>query len=337
MEVFGFNPQRAIRGSYILYGTSFTAYLVSQGKTAINLTDKIFHDDEAARLHLEAQRWPDGAYCPHCGECEKVTELQGKSTKPGTYICKSCRTKFTVTVGTVFERSHVGLAKWLLAFRLMAASKKGVSAHQLHRSLDVTYKTAWFMAHRIRAAMAETNPGPLGGEGKTVEVDETYMGGKEKNKHKNKRVAKWDYLGGKQAVVTLVERDGKARSFHVANVTSKTLRPIVVKHASRKSNLMTDGAAMYPDGRRVRLAWLRRSRSRRVRPWPDPLQHGREFLLDPEARRLRHLSPRERGPSGPLPRRVRLPLQQPPGQRRHPYRRDAQGHHGQAPDLSAVW
>lgn len=212
----------------------------------MNLTDKIFHDDEAARLHLEAQRWPDGAYCPHCGECEKVTLLGGKSTKPGTYICKSCRTKFTVTVGTVFERSHVGLAKWLLAFRLMAASKKGVSAHQLHRSLDVTYKTAWFMAHRIRAAMAEENPGPLGGEGKTVEVDETYMGGKEGNKHKNKRKAKWDHLGGKQAVVTLVERDGKARSFHVANVTSKTLRPIVVKHASRKSNLMTDGAAMYP-------------------------------------------------------------------------------------------
>ncbi|MDP3854499.1 IS1595 family transposase [Phenylobacterium sp.] len=212
----------------------------------MNLTDKIFHDDEAARLHLEAQRWPDGAYCPHCGECEKVTLLGGKSTKPGTYICKSCRTKFTVTVGTVFERSHVGLAKWLLAFRLMASSKKGVSAHQLHRSLDVTYKTAWFMAHRIRAAMAEENPGPLGGEGKTVEVDETYMGGKEANKHRNKRMAKRDHLGGKQAVVTLVERDGKARSFHVANVTSKTLRPIVVKHASRKSNLMTDGARMYP-------------------------------------------------------------------------------------------
>jgi transposase-like protein len=210
----------------------------------MNLTDKIFHDDEAARLHLEAQRWPDGAYCPHCGECEKVTLLGGKSTKPGTYICKACRTKFTVTVGTVFERSHVGLAKWLLAFRLMASSKKGVSAHQLHRSLDVTYKTAWFMAHRIREAMRVDAPEPLGGEGKIVEADETYIGGKEGNKHANKRNSR-DLYGRKEAVLTLVERGGAARSFHVANVTAKTLRPLVVKSISRKSTLMTDGARFY--------------------------------------------------------------------------------------------
>jgi transposase-like protein len=120
----------------------------------MNLTDPIYHKDEAARLHLEAQRWPDGPYCPRCGECDRVTRLQGKSTAPGLCICKSCRTKFSVTMGTVFERSHIGLAKWMLGFRLMASSKKGVSAHQLHRSLDITYKSAWFMAHRIRDAMA---------------------------------------------------------------------------------------------------------------------------------------------------------------------------------------
>jgi transposase-like protein len=212
----------------------------------MNLTDKIFHDDEAARIHLEAQRWPDGAYCPHCGECEKVTELQGKSTKPGTYICKACRTKFTVTVGTIFERSHIGLAKWMLAFRLMASAKKGVSAHQLHRSLGVTYKTAWFMAHRIREAMRLDAPEPMGGHGSIIEADETYIGGSERNKHRNKRNKHNDHLGGKQAVVTLVERNGAARSFHVANVTSKTLRSVIVTNASRKSHLMTDGARMYP-------------------------------------------------------------------------------------------
>ena len=211
----------------------------------MNLTAKIFHDDEAARIHLEAQRWPDGAYCPHCGECEAVTLLQGKSTKPGTYICKACRTKFTVTVGTIFERSHIGLAKWMLAFRLMASAKKGVSAHQLHRSLGVTYKTAWFMAHRIRAAMNIEPEGGLGGAGKFVEADETYVGGKASNKHANKRLPRDREAELKQKVVTLVERDGHARSFHVANVTAKTLRTVIVTNIDRASHLMTDGANIY--------------------------------------------------------------------------------------------
>lgn len=120
-----------------------------------DLRDPIFHDDEAARLHLEALRWPNGPYCPRCGEAEAITRLAGKSTAPGLCICRSCRTKFSVTMGTVFERSHIPLSKWMLGFRLMASSKKGISALQLQRTLDLkSYKSAWFMAHRIREAMA---------------------------------------------------------------------------------------------------------------------------------------------------------------------------------------
>jgi len=151
-----------------------------------------------------------------------------------------------VTVGTVFERSKVPLSKWLLASFLMASSKKGVSAHQIGRSLGVTYKTAWFMCHRLRAAMAEAAPSPIGGAGKTVEADETYVGGKEANKHANKRLARGGPGEGKESVLTLVERGGFARSFHVANVTAKTLAPIVFQTADRASHLMTDGAQMYP-------------------------------------------------------------------------------------------
>lgn len=212
----------------------------------MNLTDPIFTDADKAREHLEATRWPQGPICPHCGVVNEATMVGGKAARAGCYQCNACRSQFTVTVGTVFERSKIALNKWLLATYLVSSSKKGISAHQLHRTLGVTYKTAWFMAHRIREAMNPADPAPVGGSGKVVEVDETYVGGKEANKHKNKRVAKNDHLGGKQAVVTLVERDGRARSFHVANVTSKTLRKVIVKGANRASHLMTDGARMYP-------------------------------------------------------------------------------------------
>ena len=211
----------------------------------MNLTDKIFQDADAARAHLEATRWPEGPICPHCGVVDQATDVGGGKARKGCYQCNACRSQFTVTVGTVFERSKVPLNKWLLATYLLASSKKGYSAHQLHRTIGVTYKTAWFMFHRIREAMVESNPGPLGGEGKFVEVDETYVGGKQTNMHKNKRLPKDLEMDRKQAVVTLVERNGAARSFHMANVTSKNLRTAIVTNADRASNLMTDGFAAY--------------------------------------------------------------------------------------------
>jgi transposase-like protein len=190
-----------------------------------DLTNPIFTDADKAREHLEANLWPEGPVCPHCGECENIHRLQGKSTRPGLIQCNSCLKNFTVTVGTVFERSKVPLNKWVLATYLMASSKKGMSAHQLHRMLGVTYKTAWFMAHRIREAMDAANPtAPLGGPGRIVEADETFVGGKAKNRA-------WGAIPKKQKVVSLVERGGNVASFHVANVNAKTLRAVVVERS----------------------------------------------------------------------------------------------------------
>lgn len=214
----------------------------------LNLASPIFTDEAKARAHLEAQRWADGRYCPHCGEADeaKTPLVGGKKHRPGLYYCNSCKTTFTVTVGSVFERSKVPLTKWLLAFYLMSSSKKGMSAHQLHRTLGVTYKTAWFMAHRVREAMAPAKGSkePLGGKGKIVEADETYVGGKEKNKHAVKRHSGRGGVG-KQVAFSLVERGGSVRSFHVANVSGETLRPVIVQQISRDSDLMTDEAGQY--------------------------------------------------------------------------------------------
>jgi transposase-like protein len=204
----------------------------------IDLTNPIFTDEDKAREHLEAQRWPNGPFCPHCGETENITRLQGKSHRPGLFQCNSCLQAFTVMVGSIFERSHIPLRKWVIAFHLMAASKKGVSAHQLHRMLGITYKSAWFMAHRIREAMAPAAPTPIGGEGKFVEADESHIGGKAQNRA-------YGPPPKKKVVLSLVERSGEVRSFHVANVRAETLRPIIVKIASRKSHLMTDEANWY--------------------------------------------------------------------------------------------
>lgn len=203
-----------------------------------------FHNEDAAIAHLEAIVWPEGPHCPKCGGFDRVTKVNGG--RAGLWRCGYCKRQFTVTVGTVFERSHVKLHLWFQAAHLMASSKKGISAHQLMRTLGVTYKTAWFMAHRLREAMRDDGTFALGGEGKVLEADTSYVGGKEKNKHKSKRAEKPQVGGvGKQIVHTLVERGGGARSHHIANVSGKTLRPILAKHADRKSDFMTDTAGGY--------------------------------------------------------------------------------------------
>ncbi len=206
----------------------------------MNLTNAIYHNNSAARKHLESLLWPDGPNCPRCGVMgDRITKLKGKSTRPGVYKCKDCRKPFSVTVGTVMERSKIPLCKWIFAAQLMASSKKGMSAHQLHRMIGTTYETAWFLFHRLREAAWDPKRGPIGGENKVVEADETYIGGKAKNKAFGPPPKKYP-------VFTLVEREGEARSFHVTNVNSKTLRPIIVKNASRKSYLMTDDSLVYP-------------------------------------------------------------------------------------------
>ena len=213
----------------------------------VDLRSPMYHDEAKAREHLESLLWPQGPVCPRCGVMgDRITKLAGASTRPGVYKCKDCRKPFSVTVNTVMERSKVPLTKWLMAAQLMASSKKGFSAMQLMRMIGVNYETAWFLFHRLRECANEPHTGPLGGEGKIVEADETYIGGKEKNKHEHKKLKAGRGTIGKMPVVSLVERDGKMRSFHMANVTIKTLRPVLLKHIDRKSRLMTDESSVYP-------------------------------------------------------------------------------------------
>lgn len=220
----------------------------------MNLTNPIFTDADKAREHLEAVQWPNGPVCPHCGnfDAARITKLAGKSTRPGVYKCKECSKPFTVTVGTVFERSHIPLNLWLLASAIMASSKKGFSAHQMHRSMGITYKSAWFMEHRLREAMKEDvkSSGPLGGSGKVVEADETYFGPTDiqpKTRTDGTPFKKGGRRGpaGKRAVVALVERGGKVRSFHVETANVETVKTILFTNVDRKSALHTDESRLY--------------------------------------------------------------------------------------------
>ena len=215
-----------------------------------------FHDEEAAFAHLESVLWPNGPVCPHCGGVDRITKVKAnpeKRIRVGLYRCGDCKRQFTVKVGTVFEHGRIPLHKFLQAVHLLCCSKKGVSSHQLHRILEVQYKTAWFLTHRIREAMAEGALDPFGGAGKTVEVDETYFGeAKEarpspQRKGRPYKSRKGRGPAGKRAVIALVERGGRSRMFHVENADKATVNQIVVENVMHETHIMTDESRLYRD------------------------------------------------------------------------------------------
>lgn len=201
------------------------------------LSAPFFHDPDAAREELERILWPRGPVCPRCGGLDRITKVKGG--RPGLLRCGPCKRQFTVTVGTVFESSHVPLNLWLQAVYLMCSSKKGISSHHLMRVLDVQYKTAWFMTHRIREAMKSGGLPPIGGEGSTVEIDETFIGTKREKAPQARGYAH------KNAVLTLVERGGSARSFHVDGTKASDLLPIIRANVKPGTSVMTDEAGQY--------------------------------------------------------------------------------------------
>lgn len=211
-----------------------------------------FHDEKAAYEFVEAHVWPDGRNCPHCGVVGRSGELKGNSTRTGVYKCYECRKPFTVKVGTIFESSHIKLHIWLQAIFLISSSKKGISSNQLHRTLGITLKSAWFLSHRIREAMRDGDLLPLGGDGKTVEVDETYHG-KKAGDYPTHNSFGQPYPKGKggakrahkRAIVSLVERGGSVRSFHVDSANKETVASIVVKNVAKESRLHTDESRLY--------------------------------------------------------------------------------------------
>lgn len=203
-----------------------------------NLTAPEFSNEEAAIAHVEKSRWPDEVNCPHCGST-KVHRMEGK-TQAGYFLCNDCREKFTCRTGTVMERSHIPVHKWLLAIHLLNSGKNGVSAHELHRQLGITYKSAWFLSHRIREAMIDKKKKPMGGRGKTVQADETYYGNSSKRSKSYRKGHRH-----KASVVALVEPQGRARVFHVKKANAETVREILVTNARRASELHTDESPLY--------------------------------------------------------------------------------------------
>ena len=202
------------------------------------LTAKHFQDEAAAFEYVEAALWPNGPHCPHCGGVERISKMNGKTTRTGLYKCYQCRKPFTVRMGTVFASSHVPLHLWLQAMHLLCSSKKGISSNQLHRTLGITLKSAWFLSHRIREAMRDGSLAPMGGAGGIVEVDETFIGRKE-------GVEKRRGYAHKNVVLSLVERGGSVRSFHVESTRKVDVLPIVEANLDRESHVMTDEANQY--------------------------------------------------------------------------------------------
>jgi transposase-like protein len=274
-----------------------------------------FNDPEAARAFVEAARWPSGPVCGHCGE----TERRYATKRPGRYRCGNpeCRKDYTVTTGMVMESSHVPLHKWLLAFHLFASSKKGISAHQLHRTLGITYKSAWFVHHRVMEAMREggLDLAPLGGEGKVVEADETYYGPTRERRASPQRKGRpftksgKNGPGGKRAIVSLVERGGKVRSFHVPVADKKTVSRIVTENIARESHLHTDESRLYFGADQFFAA------HENSQPFAEGIcacwraceQRGR-LLWRVQARNARRVSALWRTAPSPLSRGIRLSL-----------------------------
>ena len=206
------------------------------------LSDDFLHDEAKAYEVVESVLWPDGPVCPKCGSVERISKMKGKSTRIGSYKCYACRSKFTVKVGTIFEDSHIPMRFWLQAIYLMASSKKGISSNQLHRSMGISLRSAWFMSHRIREAMRSGGLAPpMGGEGTSgiVEADETFFGTK-----KGMPKPRGGYKH-KHAILALVERGGRVRSVHVPDIKADTVVPIVTANIAKEARIMTDDAATY--------------------------------------------------------------------------------------------